>query len=178
MADEAGENQSQDKQDANADALNNLADGTAADEQTQDEAPRDVLEPQNELPEALGDAVDAPDIDRADQTAELAEAMADAPRDAAPNPVAVRAARKASGVQFKRFVTPLLLVVGLALVAMSVYAWMQLQSSAGPDEYGVRTERTTLQENGPLLIGISLPLAGILLAAAWFFHRDVRRSDK
>lgn len=181
LPDEQGPEGGRGKREQAADALKDLAEGLeaaeeAAAEKVWEQAEADAPESREVVPSA-GALEDEPDP--AGSTAQLAEAIAPLAEKPVRTARAVARPTSAASDQYKRFMIPLLLVVGLALVALSVYALVAMSSQGGPtvDEFGVRSERGSLQQHGKLIVAIALPLGAVLLAASGWFFFSVRRSS-
>jgi hypothetical protein len=88
-----------------------------------------------------------------------------------------RRARRAHAHQYKTVMVPLLITMGAILVLMGAYVLLGdggagAPADAAPEETAPRGLAVPIQVWFPLL---ALPLGAILLAGAWWFHRDVTR---
>lgn len=71
------------------------------------------------------------------------------------------------GAQFKKTMVPLLLAVGVLLLVLSgITVFILLSSRAG------QMQGAMLNEYGPTVVMVACPLAAVLLAGAWWFHRE------
>jgi len=101
---------------------------------------------------------------------------------AAPSIQPTRASRLQANVRrvhseaYKRTMIPLLLAVGVLLIALSLVTLLALiRGPQGPDSFVA--EGTYLHDYGKYFILMALPLGAVLLMGAWLFYIDVRRSE-
>lgn len=85
--------------------------------------------------------------------------------------------RRAHGHAYKQTMIPLLIVVGLLLVAFSVFTMITLMGGETGDEASLVSEQRGMQKYGKYFILASLPLGAILLMGAWLFYMDVRKHN-
>jgi hypothetical protein len=84
--------------------------------------------------------------------------------------------RRVHSQAYKRTMIPLLLVVGILLIALSLVTLLALISGPeGPDSFVA--EGTYLHAYGKYFILMALPLGAVLLMGAWLFYIDVKRSE-
>lgn len=164
----------QDKQSRNIEALNAMVEGAEASPAAPEDLEAQVGGSLGEKPEE-GAAAESAEAAAVAEIAEAAEPLA-AQRDW--RAAVQQQARLAHAHQYKRTVIPLLLVVGLLLVALSAATLVMLVSASEPDPYHMQSHGTILQKYGRWTVLIALPLAVLLLLGAWLFHRDVRRPDR
>lgn len=85
--------------------------------------------------------------------------------------------RRVHAQQYKKTMIPLLLVVGLMLIAFSIITLVMLVGSrADPDH--VAGEMTYMQAYGKFFVVIALPIGAILLVGAWLFYMDIKRTTR
>jgi len=191
-----------DKHNRNADALEALAAGelSSADSNSEGEAPIGpssglMLLSEGEQEPPADDflhemAAEEQDADANADLGDLAPAepgeegllddVAFASKSAAP--VAQRTAKLQTNMRrvhthaYKRTMIPLLLVVGLLLIALSVLTLFLLIGQRNDPE-SLADGMTYLQAYGKYFILAALPMGAILLAGAWMFYLDVRKSS-
>ncbi|HAU39052.1 MAG TPA: hypothetical protein DCX07_15235 [Phycisphaerales bacterium] len=98
-----------------------------------------------------------------------------------PNARKVRAATyarqsgKAHAHQFKSTMIPLLLVVGVLLLGFSAFTGVMLLMGRAARSGMAHLAPSRIQQYGPALIAVSLPLAAVLLVGALWFHLDIKK---
>jgi len=120
---------------------------------------------------APGDEFVPPSDDGEVANAELAEATGVSGREAlrARQAHAVVAGRRMTTAHrhvFKRWMVPLLAIVGVLLLVVGVLSYVILGLNEGK---GDRDDELTV------IMAISFPMAAIVIFGAWWCHRDVRR---
>ena len=166
----------QDKQKEQIDALGHLADETK--QQAPAAPPAEQLAALEAQAAEAAKAVEAGETPQAEALAEVPEPRAPAPGHAAQAAAYRHRSRAAHADQFKRTMIPLLVVVGGLLLALSVVTLALMVSTADRDEFHMQTETSALSIHGRWAVPLAVPLGVILLAAAWLFHRDLRRGQR
>jgi hypothetical protein len=165
-----------DKRSENIEALRVMADG--AEDSSSDAGKRGGAEGANTQSERASVRKKDPAI------SELAEAKVSTKSPAAPGRRGTRTAARQNPTprtrthQYKRTMVPLLLVVALALLALSGVTLFLLTTASDPDPDHLEIKRTLLLKYGKWAVLVALPLAGMLLLGSWVFHRDVSQSKK
>jgi hypothetical protein len=77
--------------------------------------------------------------------------------------------RRAHGHAFRKTMIPLLVIVGLALIVMSIMGLVMLVGIGA-------AEGTYMRTYGKFFIIASLPIGALLITGAWMFFRDIKKS--
>ena len=178
------------RRDESADALEAMADSegdpqsesldaAGADERMQTDAALASLAAGENIEPPVEEPSQAAHPDQQDQAPDdawAAEAAppADAEERRARQAVQQQRMAQAHGLQFKKTMIPLLIVVGVILLILSATTGIILLFT---EEAALQEMDTSmLRRHGPALILASCPLALILLCGAWWLHLDIKRA--
>ncbi len=83
------------------------------------------------------------------------------------------AMRRVQSHHYKKFMVPILAVVGCLLLGFSLFTIFAL-ATAGDDPTATAAKGTYFHQYGLLFVLVSLPMGAILLLGSWLFHAELK----